>query len=126
MSIITRVFLVALSVVLWVGCGQPAAPVPPPDEPAAAAPHGLKISAAAISKPEPAPATAVAMAEIERAAELYKVLNDAAMPDEQKQATANARLEANGWTEEAYQALLYDIAQDPASRAAYVERTQPK
>jgi hypothetical protein len=123
MRSITRTLLVALSVVLWVGCSEPAAPA---DEPVAAKPVFPKLAAAKILTAEPVPVTAVDMADIEKAAEIYKVLNDAAMLDEQKQATTNARLEANGWTEESFQALLYEIAQDPLSRAAYIERTGTK
>jgi hypothetical protein len=126
MKTITRVFLVASSIVLWGGCSQPAAPVPPADKPVAAKPHGLKVTAAVLPKAEPAPVSAVAMAEIEKAAGVYRLLNDAALTDEQKQEKAAVQLEANGWTEESFQALLYDIALDPPSRAAYIERTASK
>jgi len=120
MTTITRILFVALSVVLWVGCSEPAAPVTP-DEPIAA-----ELHPAVAPPPEPvkAPEPAVAMAEIEKAAGLYKVLNAAALPDAQKQEKAAAQMEANGWTEESFQALLYDIAQDAPSRAAYVGLTQ--
>jgi hypothetical protein len=114
--------LVALSVVLWVGCSEPTPPAPPP-EPAVAEPQPML---APLPAPPKAPEPAVAMADIEKAAGFYKLLNDAALPDKDKQEKAAAQMEANGWTEEAYQALLYDIAQDPLSRAAYVDLTQVK
>jgi hypothetical protein len=79
--------------------------------------------AAPVPEVAKAPEPAVPRAEIEKAAAVYKLVNDAALTDEQKEAQAAAQLQANGWTDEAYQALLYDIAQDPPSRAAYVELT---
>jgi PBP1b-binding outer membrane lipoprotein LpoB len=122
MTTIMRISLVALSVVLWVGCSEPAAPVVP-DEPVVAAPEPSVLPPPA---PVKAPEPAVAMTEIQKAAGLYEVLNDAALPDAQKQEKAAAQMAANGWTQETYQALLYDIAQDPLSRAAYVGLTQPQ
>jgi len=124
MTTIMRMSLVALSVVLWVGCSEPAAPAVP-DEPVVAAPV-LEPMVALPREPVKAPEPAVAMAEIEKAAGLYKVLNDAALADEQKQEKAAALMAENNWTEESYQALLYDIAQDAPSRAAYVGLTATK
>jgi hypothetical protein len=77
-----------------------------------------------VPEPPKAPEPAVARPEIEKAAALFKVLHDAALADDRKTETAAAQMEANGWTEESYQALLYDIAQDAPSRAVYVELTQ--
>jgi hypothetical protein len=125
MTAISRLLLVALSVVLWIGCSEPAAPAAP-DEQAVAEPSGKRPMMAPRREPVKAPEPAVASAEIEKAAGLYKVLNDAALPDAQKREKVAAQMEANGWTEETYQALLYDIAQDAPSRAAYVGLTQAK
>ncbi|MCK9462966.1 MAG: hypothetical protein M0R80_25370 [Proteobacteria bacterium] len=118
MKTVMCVSMTALFLVLVAGCSEPAPPPAEPDKPAP-----MLAPVAEIPK---APAPAVPQAEIEKAVGLYKVLNDAALSDEQKQEQAAAQLQANGWTEEAYQALLYDIAQDQPSRAAYVEMTGAK
>jgi hypothetical protein len=111
--------MTALFLVFVAGCSEPAPP--PPDEKIAEPTEPLT---AVVQVPEPPkPEQAVPQAEIEKAVSVYKVLNDAALSDEQKREQAAAQLQANGWTDEAYQALLYDIAQDQPSRAAYVELT---
>ena len=120
MKTVICVLMTALFLVLVAGCSEPAPP--PPDEKIAEPAEPLT---AVVQLPEPVkpPEQAVPQAEIEKAAGIYKVLNDAALSDEQKREQAAVQLQANGWTEEAYQALLYDIAQDQPSRAAYVELT---
>jgi hypothetical protein len=121
MKNIICISMIASFLILFAGCSEPAPPPPPPDEPAAVEPPAPPPVAA--PEPPKAPEPAVSKDQIEKAAGLYKVLNDAALPEDKKQEQATAQLQANGWTEESYQALLYDIAQDPPSRAAYVELT---
>jgi len=123
MRTVICISMIASFLVLFAGCSEPAPP-PPPVEPAAVEPPAPPPVVA--PEPPKAPEPAVPRDQIEKAAGLYKVLNDAALADDQKQAQADAQLQANGWTQESYQALLYDIAQDPPSRAVYVELTGTK
>ena len=122
MKTIIRIAMSALFLILFAGCSEPAAPVVP-DEPVVKEPRPILIPVAETVK---APEPAVPMADIDKAAGLYKVLNDAVLADEQKQEKAAALMAENGWTEESYQALLYDISQDAPSRAAYVGLTGAK
>jgi PBP1b-binding outer membrane lipoprotein LpoB len=124
MKQVMRISMIALFLVFGAGCSEPTPPASPAEPAADVAPAAPQPEVAA---PEPPPPqTAVPQAEIEKAAALHGVLHDTALSEDQKQEKADALMAANGWTEEAYQALLYDITADPPSRAAYVERTQPK
>jgi hypothetical protein len=100
--------MAALFLLPLAACEEPAAPTPEP--------------AAAIAE-QPAelpPVVAVPEADILKAVEVYKALHDDSLDLTQKQDRVTALLEANGWTEQAYRDMLYDISAHPASRETYV------
>jgi hypothetical protein len=101
---VSALFLLSLA-----ACEDPAAPTAP------------EAPAAAADLADLPPAVAVPEADLLKAAEVYKVLHDSSLDTAQKQERANAMLSANGWTEETYSDLLFDISAHPASRERYLQ-----
>jgi outer membrane murein-binding lipoprotein Lpp len=67
---------------------------------------------------------AVDKEEIEKAAELYAIIHDEELSEEERMEKTEEMLEEFEWDMEAYKALQYDISQDPASRTYYAELTE--
>lgn len=113
------VLLAALAVCLCAGCGK-TDEVSVPEQATLTSPPE---PATAPAREEPTPVKVlepvVPKAEIEKAARFYAVLH-APMSDDERDKAVDAAMDANGWTAESYQALLYNIAQDPPSRAFYL------
>ena len=121
MKTINIVTVAFLGAILFAGCdNKPAKALPPPEPAVVEAPPPV-VEAPPV---EQAPDMAVSKADVEKAAGLYKVLHDDAADAAAKQSSAIAMMEANGWTEDAYLSLLYDITQDPVSRAYYIDLLQ--
>ena len=103
--------MTALFLFLLAACGEPTAPAPPPET-------------AAADSAELPPLVAVPEAQILKAVEVYRVLHDESLDKAQRQDRAGALLAANGWTEDSYRDLLYDISAHPVSRESYLKDLQ--
>ncbi len=124
MKIINNIAVLALTAGLMAGCNKPTTPEPQPEQaPVEAPPVETPPVAAEPEQPE-TPDMAVPKVDVEKAAEAYKVLHDESMPTQDKQNRISALMKDNGWDQDGYLALIYDITQDPVSRAYYVDLLQ--
>jgi hypothetical protein len=67
---------------------------------------------------------AVDKEEIDKAVEIYKVMHDEDLTAEAKDRKFKEMLEENEWDKEDFEGLIYEITQDPASRAYYNENIE--
>ena len=67
---------------------------------------------------------AVPKEDIDKAVEVYKIMHDEDTTVEAKNKKFTEILEANEWDKESFEGLIYEITQDPASRAYYNENIE--
>lgn len=129
MNNIARITIMAVAVLMWTGCNKPTTPEPV-DEPTGAQeteqtpPVVAEEEEQAEEEEAETPDMAVAKKDVERAAELYRVLHNDNLGDDDKENQLLALMERNGWDEDAYLTMVYDITQDPVSRAYYIDLLQ--
>ncbi len=73
---------------------------------------------------EEAPEMAVAKEDLDKAVEIYKIMHNDDLTVEAKNKKFNEMLEQNEWDKESFEGLIYEITQDPASRAYYNENIE--
>ena len=129
MRISIHAIVIVLALLVAAGCNKPTTPEPVPEGPApeqpAEQPPEAEEQPPAEEETETTPDMAVSKADIEKAAEVHQVLHDEARDEADKQNQVEYLLDKNGWDEEAYLVMLYDITQDPVSRAYYIDLIAP-
>ena len=73
---------------------------------------------------EEGPEMAVAKEDIDQAVEIYKIMHNDDLTVEAKDKKFKEKLEENEWDKESFEGLIYEITQDPASRAYYNENIE--
>jgi hypothetical protein len=120
--------LIALTLLMAVGCNKPTTPEPVAEGPASEQPAieaETPEAETATEQTTASPDMAVSKADIEKAAELFQVLHDDGIEESEKKNQIEYLLDKNDWDEEAYLVKLYDITQDPVSRAYYIDLIAP-
>jgi hypothetical protein len=67
---------------------------------------------------------AVPQEDIDKAVEIYKIMHNEDLTVEAKDKKFKEILEENEWDKESFEGLIYDITQDPPSRAYYNENIE--
>lgn len=88
------------------------------------APEATEEAVEEAEEAEEATEMAVAKEDIDKAAEIYMILHDEELSEDDAKAKVAEKLEEYEWDLEGYEKVTYEISLDPASRAYYQEQIE--